>query len=106
MLTGRLVNNISQICNTFQGTIFGYTYILVHFIPPLQAVNGEHIRELKVQTRKHDYVDGTLIPVGGVPDSGNDGIEDGKFLVTDMGINSPLDPSTFPVLTRYRKDQL
>ena len=66
----------------------------------IQAVNGEHIRELRVQTRKHDYVDGTLIPVGGVPDSGNDGIEDGKFLVTDMAINSPLDPSTFPVLTR------
>ena len=44
----------------------------------VQAKNGEHISKVKVQRRKHDYVDDTLVPVGGVPASG--GREDGEFL--------------------------
>ena len=53
---------------------------------------------MRVHRRKHDYVDDALVPVGGVPVSGEK--EDGEFLVTDLPNGAPLDPSTFPVLTR------
>ena len=49
--------------------------------------------------RKHDYVNDALVPVGGVPVSVSSQ-EDGEFLVTDLPNGAPLDPSTFPVLTR------
>ena len=52
-----------------------------------------------MQRRKLDYVDETLVPVGGVPVSGT-GADNGEFLVTDLDFNSPLDPNDFPVLTR------
>ena len=59
-----------------------------------------------MQRRALDYVDDTLVPVGGVPDSGSDGREDGVFLVTDLPESAPLAANDFPVLSRNVKDQL